>query len=187
MRDLAEDPRPPPTEREELTGLLDYHRTETAVHDYFEAAEGHVKAWGPSGAKPKTGAYTLRTSPVGRIGTGKRGDLKGAGRAILADEDTYGAYLDAVAAGKPRVRLTVDQLRNRIKDGRARQPSRRDRSPAAIRSPRSRKASRMSLKTPRSSRSSESSSKSGSANSAGDTREAEASAFKCRSRTDSDK
>ena len=28
--------------------------------------------------------------------------LEEAGRAILADEDTYGAYLDAVAAGKPR-------------------------------------------------------------------------------------
>ena len=43
---------------------------------------------------------------------------KRAGRVILADEDTYGAYLDAVAAGKPRVRLTVDQLRSRIEDGR---------------------------------------------------------------------
>ena len=30
----------------------------------------------------------------------------------------YGAYLDAVAAGKPRRRLTVDQLRTRLKDGR---------------------------------------------------------------------
>ena len=44
--------------------------------------------------------------------------LETAGRAILADENTYGAYLDAVAAGKPRARLTVDQLRSRIDDGR---------------------------------------------------------------------
>ena len=44
--------------------------------------------------------------------------LLATGRAILADEDTYGAYLDAVADGKPRVRLTVDQLRSRIEDGR---------------------------------------------------------------------
>ena len=35
---------------------------------------------------------------------------------MLEDEDTYGAYLDAIAAGKPRARLTVDQLRDRIED-----------------------------------------------------------------------
>ena len=31
----------------------------------------------------------------------------------------YSAYLNAVAAGKPRARLTVDQTRSRIEDGRA--------------------------------------------------------------------
>ena len=44
--------------------------------------------------------------------------LEKAGRAILADDDTYGAYLDALAAGKPHTRLTVDQLRSRIEQGR---------------------------------------------------------------------
>ena len=44
--------------------------------------------------------------------------LEKAGRAILADENTYGAYLDAVAAGKPRARLAVDQLHDRIEDRR---------------------------------------------------------------------
>ena len=57
--------------------------------------------------------------------------LERAGRAILAGEDTYGAYLDAVAAGKPRARLTVDQLRSRIEDGRVRaaKPEKPERSP----------------------------------------------------------
>ena len=53
-----------------------------------------------------------------RSGVRDAARLERAGRAILADEDTYGAYLDAVAAGKPRARLTVDQLRSRIEDGR---------------------------------------------------------------------
>ena len=44
--------------------------------------------------------------------------LEESGRAILADEGKYGAYLDAVAAGKPRARLAVDQVRSRIEDGR---------------------------------------------------------------------
>ena len=35
---------------------------------------------------------------------------------------TYGAYLDAVAAGKPRIRLTVDQLRSRLRENRGRAP-----------------------------------------------------------------
>ena len=42
--------------------------------------------------------------------------LEEAGRAILADKDTFGAYLDALAAGRPRARLTVDQLRSRSED-----------------------------------------------------------------------
>ena len=42
--------------------------------------------------------------------------LEKAGRAIFADDDTYGAYLDAIAAGKPRLRLTLDQWRSRIDD-----------------------------------------------------------------------
>ena len=51
VRDLAEHPQLPSTEHQELTGLLDYHRTETAargaVHDYFAAAEHHVKTCEP--------------------------------------------------------------------------------------------------------------------------------------------
>ena len=55
--------------------------------------------------------------------------LEKAGRAILADEDAYGAYLDSVAAGKPRVRLTVDQLRSRIEDGRTKAAKSENREP----------------------------------------------------------
>ncbi len=122
VQDLAEHPRLPSTEREELTGLLDYHRTETAarsaVHDYVAAAERHVKAFEPLQRDAESqGVHVSEVAgwPEWRHEAQR---LAEAGRAILADEGTYGAYLDALAAGKPRARLTVDQLRTRIEDGR---------------------------------------------------------------------
>ena len=123
VQDLAGHPQLPSTEREELAGLLDYHRSETAarnaVHDYLAAAERHVKACEPLQREAKSrGVHVAEVAgwPEWRQEAQR---LAKASRAILADEDTYGAWLDAVAAGKPRARLTVDQLRGRIEDGRA--------------------------------------------------------------------
>ena len=122
MQDLAEHPQLPTTEREELTGLLDYHRTETAarsaVHDYLAAAERHVETCKPLQREAESqGVHVSEVAgwPEWRHEAQR---LEEAGRAILLDEDTYGAYLDAAAAGKPRARLTVDQLRSRIEHGR---------------------------------------------------------------------
>ena len=122
MRDLAEHPRLPSTEHQELTGLLDYHRSETAarsaVHDYLAAAERHVKACDPLRRKAESQGVHVGEVAGWPEWRNEARRLENAGRAILADEDTYGAYLDAIAAGKPRARLTVDQLRSRIEDGR---------------------------------------------------------------------
>ena len=122
VQDLARHPRLPSTEQQELTGLLDYHRAETAarraVQDYLAAAEHHVKACEPLQREAESqGVHVAEVSgwPEWRHEAQR---LERAGRAILADQGTYGAYLDAVAAGKPRARLTVDQLRSRIKYGR---------------------------------------------------------------------
>ena len=122
VRNLVEHPHLPSTEREELTGLLDYHRTETAartaVQDYLVAAERHVKACEPLRREADSqGTHNAEVAgwPEWRHEAQR---LERAGKAILADEDTYGAYLDALPAGKPRARLTVDQLRSRIEDGR---------------------------------------------------------------------
>ena len=122
VRDLAEHPRLPSTEYQELTGLLDYHRTETAarsaIHDYLAAAERHVKGCEPLQREAENQGVHIAEVPGWPEWCDEARRLERAGKAILADEDTYGAYLDAVAAGKPRIRLTVDQFRNRIKDGR---------------------------------------------------------------------
>ena len=122
VQDLAEHPRLPSTEHQELTGLLDYHRAETAarsaVHDYLAAAELHVKACEPLRREAESQGVHLAEVAGWTEWRQEAQRLERAGRAILADQDTYGAYLDAVAAGKPRARLTVDQLRSRIQDGR---------------------------------------------------------------------
>ena len=122
VRDLAEHPRLPSTEHQELTGLLDYHRAETvarsAVHDYLAAAERHVKACEPLQREAESQDVHVAEVTGWPEWRHEAQRLERAGRAILADEDTYGAYLDADAAGKPRARLVVDQLRSRIEDGR---------------------------------------------------------------------
>ena len=122
VQDLAEHPQLPSTEHQELTGLLEYHRTETAarsaVHDYLGAAERHVKACEPLQREAESQGVHVSEIAGWPEWRHEAQRLEEAGRAILADEDTYGAYLDAVAAGKPRARLTVDQLHSRIEDGR---------------------------------------------------------------------
>ncbi len=124
VQELAEHSRLPSTEHQELTGLLDYHRTETAarsaVHDYLAAAERHVKACELLKREAESRGVHVAEVAGWPEWCHEAQRLKEAGRAILTDEDTYGAYLDAVAAGKPRLRLTVDQLRSRIEDGRVR-------------------------------------------------------------------
>ena len=122
VQDLAHHPELPSTDQEELTGLLDYHRRETAaraaVHDYLAAAERHVKACEPLLREAERLDIHLAEVPGWSEWRQEARRQETAGRAILADEDTYGAYLNAVAAGRPRARLTVDQLHSRIEDGR---------------------------------------------------------------------
>ena len=120
--EFAEHPELPSREQQELRGLLDYHRSETAartaVHDYLAAAERHVKACERLKREAESQGVHVAEDAGWLEWRHEAQRLERAGKAILADEDTYGAYLDAVAAGKPRIRLTVDQLQSRIEDGR---------------------------------------------------------------------
>ena len=133
VQDLAEHPRLPSTEHQELTGLLEYHRSETAarraVHDYLAAAQYHVKAYEPLQREAERQGVHIAEVASWLEWRQDAQRLAEAGRAILADEDTYGAYLDSMAAGKPRARLTVDQLRSRIEDGRVKAAEAEKRQP----------------------------------------------------------
>ena len=62
--------------------------------------------------------------------------LAETGEAILKDEDGYGPWLDTIAAGKPRAKLTVDQLRNRIEEGHVQEQKAEERRPRREPAPR---------------------------------------------------
>ena len=133
VRGLADHPELPSTEREELAELLDYHRSETAarraVHDYLAAAERHMKACEPLQREAERQGVHIAEVAGWPEWCDEAQRLAKAGSAILADEDTYGAYLNAVAAGKRRLRSTIDQLRRRIKNSRVQTTIGKKRSP----------------------------------------------------------
>ena len=46
--------------------------------------------------------------------------LAATGKAVLANDESYGAYLEAMTIGKARGRLTVEQLRSRLRENHTR-------------------------------------------------------------------
>ena len=127
LRSLAEHSDLSERARSVIDGLLEYHDGETAAREtaqgYLAAAEQYVEAY--KVLERHAGELGV---PVARIDAWPRWRetaelLAATGKAVLSNDERYGAYLDAVAAGKPRARLTVDQLRNRLdKNVRAEKP-----------------------------------------------------------------
>ena len=123
VRALAVHPDLSQTARDVLDGLLDYHQDETVARDtakgILEAAERLVEVY--KGLERQAEEQGM---PVARLDVWPRWReaaemLAATGEAILADEEKYGAYLDAMTLGKSRARLTVRQLRNRIGENHA--------------------------------------------------------------------
>ena len=123
VHSLAEHPDLSHPARDVLDGLLDYHQDETVARDtaqgYLEAAERLVEVY-----KALERQAEEQGVPVARLDAWPTWHeaaemLAAAGEAILADEDRYGAYLDAMTLGRSRARLSVKQLRNRIGENRA--------------------------------------------------------------------
>ena len=128
LRSLAEHSDLSERARSVIDGLLEYHDDEVAAREiaegYLAAAERHVEAYrvlerhaGERGVSVALLDAWPRWRETAEL-------LADTGKAVLADDERYGAYLDAIAAGKPRARLKVDQLRNRLEDNRtvARKP-----------------------------------------------------------------
>ena len=131
VRALAEHPEVAETERNVLAKLIDYHDGESAardtVRDYLAAAERHVVACEP--LRRVAGNPGIHLSEVAGYTewTGEARRLAETGKAILKDEDSYAPWLDTIAAGKHRAKLTVDQLRHRIEEGRVEAPQAEER------------------------------------------------------------
>ena len=124
VRTLAENPGLSGHARNVLDKLLDYHDEETAAQEtaegYLAAAERHVEAY-----KVLERQAGERGLPVVRLDAWpewrKAAEMLAAtGEAVLSDDERYGAYLDAMTIGKARARLTVEQLRSRLRENRAR-------------------------------------------------------------------
>ena len=107
-----------------LDELLAYHDDETVAREtaesYLAAAERHVEAY--RNLERHAGERGL---PVVRLDAWPRWReaaevLAATGEAVLANEDRYGAWLDAMIIGRSRAQLTVEQLRNRLRDNRER-------------------------------------------------------------------
>ena len=124
VRSLADHPDLPERVHSVLGELLEYHDDETMAREtaegYLESAERHVEAY--KVLEREAGEQGL---PVARLDTWPEWReaaemLSATGKAILSNEDRYGAYLDAIAVGKSRARLTVEQLTNRLRENRTR-------------------------------------------------------------------
>ena len=112
--------------RNVLDQLLEYHDDETVAREtaegYLAAAERHVEAY--NALEHQAGEQGL---PVARLDAWPEWReaaemLSATGKAILSNEDRYGAYLDAMAVGKSRAQLTVEQLSGRLRGNRTRAP-----------------------------------------------------------------
>ena len=120
-----------------LDGLLEYHDDETVAREtaegYLAAAEEHVETY-----KLLEGQAKERGIPIVRLEAWPAWreaaeTLAATGKAILSNDERYGAYLDAMTIGRRRAELTVEQLRSRLNENRERaakpEVSRRRREP----------------------------------------------------------
>ena len=133
VRTLAENPNLSGHARNVLDKLLDYHDEETAAQEtaegYLAAAERHVEAY-----KVLERQAGERGLPVVRLDAWPEWQeaaemLAATGKAVLSNDERYGAYLDAMTIGKARARLTVEQLRSRLRENRIHPPKPEVRQP----------------------------------------------------------
>ena len=105
-----------------LDELLEYHDGETVAREtaqgWLADAERHVEAW--MALAQRADDLAVRVAAMDDYPQWREAarTLAGTGETVLGNEERYGAYLDALAAGKPRARLVVDQLRRRMGDPR---------------------------------------------------------------------
>ena len=115
---LAEHPDLSARAKGNLAGLLEYHDKEAKARrmaqDWLADAERHVEAW--KALERRSDGLGMPVARMDEYAGWREAarTLAATGRMILGDDESYGAHLAAVAAGRPRARLVVDQLREWI-------------------------------------------------------------------------
>ena len=121
---LAEHPGLSEHARNVLDELLEYHDEETVAREtaegYLATAERHVEAY--NALEAQAGERGLPVDRLDAWPEWREGaeTLAATGKIVLADDERYGAWLDAMTIGKARARLTVEQLTNRLRENRTR-------------------------------------------------------------------
>ena len=119
VRALAAHPDLTERARDVLEGLVEYHDNETVARqtaeNYLASVERHVETY-----KALERQAEDRAVPITKLADWPKWReaaemLAATGRAILTNEERYGPYLDAMTIGKARARLSVEQLRNRLR------------------------------------------------------------------------
>ena len=126
IRALAAHPDLTERARDVLEGLLQYHQSESVAREtaegYLASAERHVETYKTLESQAADRGVPV-TQDAGWPEWREAAEMLAAtGEAILSNEDSYGAYLDAITIGDARARLTVEQLRNRLHHGRIAAP-----------------------------------------------------------------
>ena len=121
---LAKHPDLSEHARNVLDELLDYHNDETIAREtaegYLAAAERHVEAYKAlehQAGERGLAVARLEVWPEWREAAEM---LAATGKAVLSNDERYGAYLDAMTIGKARAKLTVEQLSGRLRENRTR-------------------------------------------------------------------
>ena len=153
VRSLAGHPDLSEPIRDVLGEVLEYHQDETAAQEtaegYLAAAERLVEVY--KGLERRSEQQGV---PVAHLDVWPRWReaaemLAATGEAILADEEKYGTYLDAMTLGKSRARLTVRQLRNRLHENRVEALKSAERQPQREPAPRPEQGFAHTLDEPR--------------------------------------
>ena len=133
VRTLADHPGLSEHARNVLDNLLEYHDEETVAREtaegYLAAAEHHVEAY-----KVLERQAQERGLPVARLDAWPDWReaaemLAATGKSVLSNEERYGAYFEVMTIGKARARLTVEQLRSRLRQNRTHAPKPEVRQP----------------------------------------------------------
>ena len=123
VRALADHPGLSERARGVIDELLEYHDEETVAREtaegYLTAAERHVESY--KALERHVGERGLPVSSLDAWPQWREAAemLAATGEAVLANEDRYGAYLDAMTIGRERTRVTVEQLRDLLDENRA--------------------------------------------------------------------
>ena len=126
--------------RNVLGELLEYHDDETVAREtaegYLDSAERHVEVY--ESLERQAGDLGIPVASLDAWPQWREAAemLAATGKAVLSNDERYGAYLDAMTIGKARAEFAVKQLGSRLRENRTRAAKQEVRQPGPDPTPR---------------------------------------------------